>query len=244
MTKRQKVRRTLILISFLLFPIIMDYFSPYLIIDGALHGVIVGSFITFTLLFLVSLFLGRAFCGWACPGAGLQEACIYINEKRAKGGKLNWIKYYIWIPWITIIVIIVISVGGFHSISPFYMMEKGISVSEPGNYIMYYFVILLFFIPSLTIGKRAFCHYICWMSPFMIIGTKIKNAFKLPSLHLEVKTENCIECKICDRNCTMSLDVSKMVKRGSMVNDECILCGACVDGCTQKAIVYSWRYKG
>lgn len=41
MTKRQKVRRALILILFLYFPIIMDYFSPYLIIDGALHGIIV-----------------------------------------------------------------------------------------------------------------------------------------------------------------------------------------------------------
>jgi len=165
MAKRQKVRRTIILISFLLFPIIMDYFSPYLIIDGAVHGVIVGNFITFTLLFLVSLFLGRAFCGWACPGAGLQEACFYVNDKRAKGGKLNWIKYFIWIPWITIIVIIAISVGGFHSVNPFYMMEKGISVSESANYMMYYSVILLFLVPSLTAGKRSFCHYICWMAP-------------------------------------------------------------------------------
>ncbi len=243
MSKRQKLRRTLILVSFLMFPIIMNYFSPYLIIDGALHGIIVGSFIVFALLFLVSLFFGRAFCGWACPGAGLQESCFFINDKKVKGGRFNWIKYFIWVPWLTIIAIIAISIGGFHSINPFYMMEKGISVSEPGNYIMYYFVVGLFLVSSLTAGKRSFCHYICWMAPFMIIGTKIKNAFKLSSLHLEAITDNCKECKICDKNCPMSLDVSKMVKSGSMDNSECILCGACVDGCSQKAIVYSWEYK-
>jgi polyferredoxin len=243
MAKRQKVRRAIILVSFLLFPIIMDYFSPYLIINGALYGVIVGSFITFTLLFLVSLFLGRAFCGWACPGAGLQEACFYINDKKVKGGKLNWIKYFIWIPWITIIVIMAFSAGGFHSINPFYMMEKGISVSEPSNYVMYYFVILLFLVPSLAIGKRAFCHYMCWIAPFMIIGAKIKNAVKLPSLHLEAITENCKDCSICDRNCPMSLNVSKMVKNGSMENSECTICGTCADSCLQKAIICSWGYK-
>ncbi|MCX6087593.1 MAG: hypothetical protein NTV78_00205 [Caldiserica bacterium] len=43
MAKRQKVRRALILVSFLLFPIIMDYFSPYIIIDDCLQKAIVYS---------------------------------------------------------------------------------------------------------------------------------------------------------------------------------------------------------
>jgi polyferredoxin len=63
MTRRQKIRKAIILISFLLFPITINYFSPYIIIDGAAQGIITGSFITFGLLFIVSLFFGRAFCG-------------------------------------------------------------------------------------------------------------------------------------------------------------------------------------
>jgi ferredoxin-type protein NapH len=81
MTRRQKIRKAIILISFLLFPITINYFSPYIIIDGAAQGIIAGSFITFVLLFIVSLFLGRAFCGWVCPGAGIQEFCFTVNLK-------------------------------------------------------------------------------------------------------------------------------------------------------------------
>jgi polyferredoxin len=68
---RQCIRRALILISFLLFPITLNYFSPYLIIDGASQGIINGSFVLFGLLFLSSLVLGRGWCGWVCPAGGL-----------------------------------------------------------------------------------------------------------------------------------------------------------------------------
>ncbi|NPV43691.1 MAG: 4Fe-4S binding protein [Firmicutes bacterium] len=42
----------------------------------------------------------RVKCGWLCPVGGLQEICTVSVNKRAKGGKRNWIKYIIWVPWI------------------------------------------------------------------------------------------------------------------------------------------------
>jgi ferredoxin-type protein NapH len=33
----------------------------------AAKGIVNGSFISFTLMFLSALFLGRLWCGWACP---------------------------------------------------------------------------------------------------------------------------------------------------------------------------------
>ena len=45
--KRQKIRRLLLIISLLLFPMTLYYFSPALIINGALKNVMNGSFITF-----------------------------------------------------------------------------------------------------------------------------------------------------------------------------------------------------
>ena len=44
---RQKVRKTLIFISFLLFPVTMWYFSPYLIIQGMSEHILNGSFFVF-----------------------------------------------------------------------------------------------------------------------------------------------------------------------------------------------------
>ena len=41
---RQHIRKGIILTTFLLFPIIMNYFSPYVIIDGASQGIVNSSF--------------------------------------------------------------------------------------------------------------------------------------------------------------------------------------------------------
>jgi ferredoxin len=39
----------------------------------------------------------------------------------------------------------------------------------------------------------------------------------------------------------MSLPVRDMVAREDMANNECLLCGSCVDNCPQKVIRYTWR---
>jgi hypothetical protein len=41
--KRQRIRKALLLISLLSFPVIISYLSPYVIIDGAMNGVVNGS---------------------------------------------------------------------------------------------------------------------------------------------------------------------------------------------------------
>lgn len=58
--KRQQVRNGILLASMLLFPVTINYLSPYLIIDAAGQGIINGSFIVFIGLFLTSLVFGRA----------------------------------------------------------------------------------------------------------------------------------------------------------------------------------------
>lgn len=240
---RQKIRKTLIFISFLLFPVTIYYFSPYLIILAGLEGIISGSFVMFLILFVSSFFFGRAFCGWVCPAGGLMEGCAMITDKRAKGGRGNWIKYFIWTPWMITIIWIIFSSGGIYTVDFLYSTKYGISISEPGAYIIYYLIVALFVILTFTAGKRAGCHYICWMAPFMIIGSKIKNKLKYPSLHLAADKEKCIDCKLCSKKCPMSLEVHDMVQKNKMNDSECILCGECVDTCAKKAIKYSLKYE-
>ncbi len=43
--KRQRLRKALILISFLFFPVTLYYFSPVLIIQGVAEGIVAGSFL-------------------------------------------------------------------------------------------------------------------------------------------------------------------------------------------------------
>jgi ferredoxin-type protein NapH len=238
--KRQNLRLMIVLASFLLFPITINYHSPVLIFMGAAQGIIVASFILFSAQFLSALFLGRAWCGWACAGAGLQDFCAFIRDKRARRGKLDWIKYLIWVPWLGAIVALSVASGGYRSVNPLIGMETGISVDAPEKYVIYYFFVGLIFLMALTAGKRAFCHYVCWMAPFMVIGTKIRNFFGWPALHLRADKESCVDCKLCDKRCPMSLDVSSMVREENMENSECVLCGSCVDACSKGSIRFAF----
>jgi ferredoxin-type protein NapH len=96
--RRQRIRKGLLFTSFLIFLIIMNYFSPFLIIESTRAGIMDGTFIVFTLLFISSLFFGRGFCGWLCPAGDLQEIGFAVNDNRACGGRGDWSKYVCWTP--------------------------------------------------------------------------------------------------------------------------------------------------
>jgi len=115
---RQRLISAVILFTFLLFPVVINFLSPYIIIDGAFQGIITGSFILFVLLFISSLFLGRLWYSWVCPAAELQEAFFAANNKPVKGKRIDWIKWVIWVLWIEVIVLGVITAGGLTKIAP------------------------------------------------------------------------------------------------------------------------------
>ncbi len=240
--KRQKFRRLLLIISLLLFPVTLYYFSPALIINGAFKNVMNGSFITFLLMLILSIPFGRVFCGYLCPAGSLQDVCMSVNDKSPKQNRRNNIKFIIWAVWLTIVVICFISSGGIKEVDPLFETYHGISVSDIMSYVIYYGIICLIVIPTLIGGRRTFCHYFCWMAPFMIIGTKIARVLHLPNLHVRVKDkESCISCGLCSKNCPMSIDVVKEIGAGAISNTECIQCGKCIDGCPKKVLGYGMK---
>jgi len=236
--KRQNFRKLFLIIAMLLFPITIYYLSPALIIQGAIKGVVTGSFIVFLVMFIGSIFLGRSFCGYLCPAAGIQECAMHVNGKSPKQGWKNNIKYVIWLIWITVIIICLIFSKQKLTVDFFFKTDHGISISNINDYVIYYTVISLIFIPCILFGKRVFCHYFCWMAPFMVIGSKIGDFLHIKRLRLFSDKNVCINCHMCDKHCPMSLKVSEKVKMGKIDDNECILCGACVDNCPKKAIVY------
>jgi ferredoxin-type protein NapH len=242
---RQRWRRALLLVSFLAFPITMNYLSPYLSVDGSFNGVLTGSVVAFGTMFLGSLLLGRLWCGWACPMAGLQEFALPINDKPV-GRRARYVKWFIWVPWMAAIVFGALSVGGYRVIDLLYGTQGGISVAGAPDrpifvaYIIYFGVIALFLGTAAAAGRRAGCHSICWMAPFMIGGRWIRNRIGWPSLRLVAEPEKCRDCGSCTKACPMGLDVEALVHAPSMEDAECVLCASCVDGCPQHVIRYSF----
>ncbi len=239
---RQRIRKALLFLSLLLFPLTLYYFSPAIIIQGTAEGIVNASFILFGLLFLSALFLGRLWCGWACPGGAIGEFATPINDRPGPSGRWNWMKWAIWIPWISLIAVVAFRAGGYRSIDPSYQLEGGLTLlqTDPPWFVVYYVIIAIFLGLAVAFGRRAACHTICWMAPFMILGRKIRNLFRWPALRLQASTERCIDCARCSRDCPMSLDVNAMVRSGTLENSECILCGNCADTCPRDVIRYTF----
>jgi len=242
MATRQFFRRTLLFLTLIALPITLNYYSVYLIIQSASEGVANFSFFFWIAFAVTSLLFGRAACGYICPLGAIQETKDRMVEKKlVRVRYLKLIKYALAVLWVGTIVWAAIYAGGYKRVDLLYYTEGGVSVSSAQNLFMYYTVLLVALLPAFFLGKRAFCHYFCPWGVLNLLSTRLGRWLHLPMLHLRADPSACKSCKRCDRECPMSLPVNEMVQRRDMRNDECILCGSCVDNCPQKAIRYGWK---
>jgi ferredoxin-type protein NapH len=238
--RRQRIRWALVMISFFLFPVTLYYFSPYLIVVGAAEGIVSGSAILFAALVLSGVFFGRGYCAWVCPGAGLQEACYGTCTRPTPLGWPRVINYMIWVVWMLAIIWLFIKVGGILAVEPLYQTASGISVQDFGSLMRYLAIAGSILLMGLFISRRAFCHTLCWMAPFLVIGQKTGRWLGLPQLGLVAKPADCKGCGLCTKSCPMDLPVEELVMNGDMRHVDCINCGRCVDTCKRNTIRFSW----
>ena len=239
---RQRIRRTIIIIMFFSFPITITWLSPVLPVLYAGFGVLTGAAIIFLLQLLSSLFVGRAFCGFICSAGGLQECLMRVSEKNIQNRKISKIKWFVWTPWLILTIVGFVVAGGIHGVDFFAgTVDNYMFLTAPYRYMIFFGVVTLITMLHLLVGKRAFCHSVCWMAPFMIIGMKVSDWLRLPRLRLKPDKDSCTGCSLCSKKCPMSLDVKTMVETANMKNSECILCGECVDVCPKKSISYTFK---
>jgi polyferredoxin len=234
----QKIRKPIVISTAILFHLLLIFhlfFSPVIIVMASHKGIINASFIVFAALLLLSLFFGRAYCSWFCPGCGLQEIMTVFISRKSPNTKALYIKYFIFIIWIGVIIT-GYSIHGFHTIDLKYGMSD---VSFQRKIILTLGAIIIMLPLTAVFGQFASCKYVCWQAPFMIIGTWIRDYFHFRGLRLKAEVEKCINCNVCNNKCPMNIDVMANVKGGSMKNTECILCGNCIDTCKQKAIRFT-----
>ena len=240
--KRQQIRTTILLLSFLLMSVTFVYIAPFIMMTGLVNGVIAAGLIFWIIAFLLTLILGRVFCGYLCPMGAEQE----IIDKALKiplrtVPYLRYLKYLLAVLWVGGAVFLATAAGTL-VLNPLFGIGSGLPPWQAGAYLFLYAMTLGVFVIVLILGRRGMCNYLCPMSVVFIALTKLKNALKIPSLHLVAEPAECIKCKKCTAACPMSLPVQEMAGAKEMQNPECILCGNCVDACTKDVIRFAWRW--
>jgi len=234
----QRIRKPIVISTAILFHLLLVFhlfFSPVIIVMASYRGIINASFFAFAMLLLLSLFFGRAYCSWFCPGCGVQEIISLFLKRKSKNTKALYLKYFIFTIWIGTIIIGYIF-HGFQKVDFSYGMTD---VTVERKIILTLGAIAIIVPLAAIFGQFASCKYVCWQAPLMIIGTKIRDAFKFSGLRLKADPKVCISCAICNAKCPMNINVMKNVKQGKIVDAECILCGNCIDHCKHHAIKFS-----
>lgn len=235
-TRRQRIRRFLLALLFLALPVTLNYYSPYLMTMGTAARIASFSLLFWAAVFVSAFVLGRSFCGWACPFNGLQQLWESVSIRPLKRVRyLPSLKYVLWGAWVAAVAGIAIAVGGWERIDLLYLTETGVSVSEAGNLVTYFMLVLLTLLPVL-LGRRGFCRYVCPFGVWGIVAEKIGHAAHVPRLLLRAESSACTGCGTCSRACPMQLPVADMVKHEQMRTTECFMCETCVDVCPSKAI--------
>jgi polyferredoxin len=236
--KRQTVRKLIILLSFALFPITVIYLAPAPPIMSLRQGVVNLSVIVLVAVFLSGFVLRRAFCGWVCPGAGCQLVAKALNDRQIERKLVNWFRIVMVVVWAVMVVATAI-VGGLGRVDLLAPGAGRFATSEIRYFLPYIPVVVFIFVFVLLFGRRGFCYRGCWISPIISASTVLGRWVRFPSLHVAVgEGAQCTECKKCNQNCPMSIDVLEIVKTHGSFPDNCVQCGTCIDNCPTTVLGY------
>ena len=207
----------------------------------------------FTLAFglgflLLTVVLGRVWCGWLCPQTTIGDLAewaarlfgLKVQHNRLHGAM--WRKVSLHGVYLFLSLLVAANLL-WYFIEPRQFFVQLISLDlHYAAWITLVLTALLLYL-DLALVRRLMCSEFC---PYGRFQTALVDKSTL-ALHLpESELKRCIDCKSCVRTCPMEIDI----RSGYQV--ECINCGRCLDACRQVMakrdepglIVYSFGVSG
>ncbi len=179
---------------------------------------------------VVTLVVGRVFCGWICPLGTLGEWTAALGRKldirprelpEALDRKLRWLKYGVMmavtgLAWRT-------GKLAWRDFDPWVAwmhLSAGIEglMERPWAYM----VLLVTVIGASLFIERFWCRYLCPLGAFLALWQKC-SIFKV-----QRNDKTCIGCRQCDKNCPVRL---RPMEADRLRSAECLACGRCTDAC-------------
>lgn len=160
---------------------------------------------------LLSIVIGRYYCGWICPMNTLFRPINWLYKKfkikRLKSPEFlskNWFRY-------TLLILFVVSM----------VATKVLHIKI--NILLY--IVILSVIETLFIEEKFWHRYVC---PF---GTILSLTSRKSKILMKIDEDNCISCGICQKNCPSGSIETKENKKRYNIKNECLMCYQCIKPC-------------
>jgi ferredoxin len=184
----------------------------------------VGPAILLGTILLTTLFVGRMFCGYACPLGAAQEFLAFLRKVIRKTIQVPFAveKRWRWSQWVVLIALAVASAWTAHyvfeDIDPFRAL-----FARRGTVTQWALAAVLF--PLCVFMDRPFCRFLCPVGPWLQAGSRW-------SLYRLRKTSTCNNCGLCRKRCPVNAIDSECV----VENAHCVRCGECVKVCKREGV--------
>jgi len=181
--------------------------------------------ILFSLPIVVTLFMGRLFCGNVCPVGALSELLFVSKWKRNIPPKLekalSWVKYGV---LAFLAVRLLFDSHVLDDLSPF----KALFTFDAWGF---NWILTLAFLGLSVVTYRPFCRFFCpFGALFALVSFVRPMRFRAGA--------GCVNCRLCKRSCP-----SNAIREDMSVSPECILCGSCCHTCPKDQWSYSMQKK-
>jgi len=192
--------------------IILGWFFPY-----------IGYFIPACMVvgIVISLFYGRKWCDWYCPRGSFYDTYINIFSKRIKIPLfIRTIKFRIFI-----LVLLMIALS-----SQIFLIGK--SLESIG--FIFIKILTITTIIGIIFGIIFQERFWCFLCP---VGT-LSNLFGRWKKPLQINSQTCIDCKLCEKVCPMQIAPYKYKKENieTVFDADCLKCESCVSVCPKKSL--------
>lgn len=234
--RSQIIRHVIQLIAFILLPGLYSMtFSEVktvyqMIINGNFNFfAALPSLIEFIAIMLLTIVLGRWFCGWICAFGAYNDLIYFISRKVFKikfrvDEKIDSVLKYV--KYVVLVFIIAISwtMGSsiLESTSPWDAFGQITDVSAIFSSLLIGFIFFILITIGAAFIERFFCRYLCPLGAIFSIISKIG------IVKINKPKADCGKCRACTMNCSMGLPLYKVdCVRGG----DCINCLKCTEVC-------------
>jgi len=181
------------------------------------------------LFLLVTLALGRAWCGWACPQTTLVDLAEGFARRigvRVTAGHMEanaWQAMALQVFYLAVSVLVAANLV-WYFVSPYDFFPRMLAANLGGGVLLTLAVVAGTVWLDLALVRRLLCREFC---PYGRFQSVLVDPGTLTLRFHPDEAERCIRCNACVRACPTGIDI----RRGYQI--ECINCGRCLDACRE-----------